>query len=91
MVPPTTISGNGLDLKTQNAISLAVVHQKLETGSLCKRQSRHYSLPQDAGKAWKIGNDIHTVACGSLTQLHMGFMRPYQAILRVADHKYAHT
>ena len=49
------------------------------------------SLPQDAGKAWKIGNDIHTVACGSLTQLHMGFMRPYQAILRVADHKYAHT
>ena len=32
------------------------------------------SLPQNAGKAW---NDIHTVACGSLTQLHMGFMRPY--------------
>ena len=43
---------------------------------------------QRCRKAWKIGNDIHTVACGSLTQLHM---RPYQAILCVADHKYAHT
>ena len=29
------------------------------------------------------------MACGSLTQLHMGFMMPYQAIyyLYVADHK----
>ncbi len=49
-----------------------------------------YPVPQDASKAWKIGNDIHTVACGSLTQLHTCFMRPYQPILRVVDHKYAH-
>ena len=60
-------------------------------GKLPKLPNFISSLPQDAGKAWKIGNDIHTVACGSLTQLHMDFMRPYQAILRVADHKYAHT
>ena len=40
------------------------------------------SLPQDAGKAGKIGNDIHTVACGSLTVTAL----PCQAILQVADH-----
>ena len=32
------VSGNGLDLDTQD---LAVERQKQETGSLCERQSRH--------------------------------------------------
>ena len=27
--------------------------------------SNMHSLPQDAGKAWKIGNDIHTLGCGA--------------------------
>ena len=41
--------------------------------------------------AWKIGNDIHYVVCGCIASQHMGFMRPLQAILYVADHKYANT
>ena len=41
--------------------------------------------------AWKIGNDIHYVVCGCIASQHMGFMRPLQAILCVADHKYANT
>ena len=36
--------------------------------------------------AWKIGNDIHYVVCGCIASQHMGFMRPLQAILCVADH-----
>ena len=34
------VSGNGLDLDTQDAISLAVELQKLETGSLCNLPSQ---------------------------------------------------
>ena len=41
-------------------------------------------------KTPKIGNNIHTVALLSCTCPSMGFMRPYQTILRVAGHKYAH-
>ena len=41
--------------------------------------------------AWKIGNDIHYVVCGCIASQHMDFMRPLQAILYVADHKYANT
>ena len=41
--------------------------------------------------AWKIGNNIHYVVCGCIVSQHMGYMRPLQAILYVADHKYANT
>ena len=51
----------------------------------------HASLPQDAGKTWKIGNDIHTVAYTAAHDHIWASVRPYHTILRVADHKYAHT
>ena len=34
-------------------------------GLIMGHDSNMHSLPQDAGKAWKIGNDIHTLGCGA--------------------------
>ena len=90
---------NGMHITSSNMMSLNYAYWVYDcaqyvseyraavTNASLRLGYRRYQSTLTRRFAWKIGNDIHYVVCGCIASQHMGYMRPLQAILYVADHK----